>query len=479
MSSNSPPSPPTEENPLLKKPKPDKINLVKLLFKTTIPEKYPDTYLFEPHMVTNDGKETTASRNNSDYDTDWRTGLISSSNASQVKLASFLKLFVRVPSNVRLKKDIVKLEDFAPLNKKTDKKKLISYFFDDDLYEKMIKKYKEKSAVKNNHEDNIDFEKETDIVLDNLKIILKYVLFPNDSILYLEGKTYKLQALDISMSQIKYPPFNGLKNIEGYIDDNPIYEGRLEGEDVVYENKDDKDVQKEEYEEYVKQEKERIEELTKEVKVFEQDQRMRMPSYYHHPIQIPIQQHGGEGPITTSPPDSDGTKKKNKKKASKQKVIKEKGPKLNREQILFNYYPNPNDYKKRSRDQIKLQNEKFVQKIKELYEIGQVTILLNIFEVSPEGSDSNKDYNCNYHFSYAKTLLQKLLPKYNFEEIKKGKNRVKRLKFIKAAEIEDKNQKKKDAEDETNKQPEINFRGGQTLKRCKKLRKKTLRKRLR
>lgn len=437
------------------KPVQKKLNLVKVLLKIADEEKFPDIYLFEPFIVTNEGKTT----NNSERDEfDYFRRHSSSSDSSQVKLSTFLKLFVRVPDDIRLTKDIAKIDDYPAFKKKTDRKKLISYFFDDDLFDKMIEKFKTKNIAKiQSITKALTGIEKHKLIFDNFKIILKYVLFPSGSAVYLQGKKYKLQSVDVTMSQIKYPPINSLRNIEGYLEESPMYEGRLTDNEVTdYVDKDDSEVNVEEYNKYKKDENEHYEKITENVRLQKEKGEL---DYRHH-------YYGGGGGgkmiggIPTVVPEP--VKKEPVKKEAKEA----KKPERSRTELLLGALFEK-DYKTRNRDNTKLANEKFVRKINSLYTISQITVLLNIFESTPENENDStlKGLNCKYHFTVAKQLLQKIMPqKFQFDEITKKKNRVKRFKFIKVREETKEGKEGNEVKEER----EESYYGGRRITKTKK-----------
>ena len=443
-----------------------KLNLVKILIKIPDEEKYNDLFLFEPFILTNEGKEGSSKSSYDNDDDYYYRRHSSSSDTSQVKLSTFLKLFVRVPDDVRLTKDIAKIDDNPSMKKKTDRKKLISYFFDDDLFDKMIEKYKTKNLgrARQNQQPisktpGLDKYK---LIFDNFKIILTYVLFPNSCDVFLDGKKYKLQGVEVVMTQIRYPPINSLRNIEGYLEESPQYEGRLTDTEVSdYVDKDDKDVDVEEYKKYRLEENEQLDILKQNKEKGKKDE----DDYYRW--------RGGSSMVgglkgdTATPKPEVGTKVEGKKDETGKKK-----PELSRERLLLETLFEK-DYKKKNRDSIKLANEQFVRKINNLYAISQITILLTLFESTDEKGNSliTKGLNCNYHFAVARQLLLKIMPPLHHEdEITKKKNRVKRFKFIKYKEPIKKEEEKK-TEGETHHGGRRRFRTTKTKKQKSKTRK--------
>jgi hypothetical protein len=421
-----------------------------VILKIADDEKFPDMYLFEPFLVTNEGKANTNTNMQND-DFDYYRRQTSSADSSQVKLSTFLKLFVRVPDDIRLTKEIAKIDDYPAFQKKTDRKKLISYFFDDDLFDKMIEKFKMKNIAKLQSISKQTGIEKHKVIFDNFKIILKYVLFPNGCPVYIQGKIYKLQAVDITMSQIKYPPINSLRNIEGYLEESPMYEGRLTDTEVTdYVDKDDLEVDVEEYNKYRKEEGDHFKTISENVKL--QKERGEL-GYYG----------GGSKRMIGGIVEASKEETTNKKNEAKP-------PARSRTELLLGALFEK-DYKTKNRDSIKMANEKFVRKINSLYNISQITILLNIFESTDDNANStgSNGINCKYHFAVARQLIQKIWPKkFQFDEISKKKNRIKRFKFIKVKEAVEKKEGEKEKEKEL--EGEGVLEGGNKM-RTKRLRK--------
>jgi hypothetical protein len=478
----------------------NKPNVVKIIFKTTLP-KYSDLYLFEPHMITNNdevGKKDNLYNRYDEYYSNFGDSLTS----SEKKIMDMLKCFVFVPYNIKLTKEIVNIDDssFGITSEKKDRKKIFSYFLNQELFDKTISKFQKKFAMfasTSSSTKKVDVDK---IVLDNIKILLKYLLFPTGSVMYLEGKKFKVHGFEIQKYRIHYPIVNPFKSIQGYEEENILYDAQILDQDTTYnddeyddkhieDNLDEFDAYKQEYEAIQKDIKDQVGE----------DYRYKRYDFSRHEKKEEKSDDVGETENPIPVDDTDEEKNEEQTDLSKSSVtlkrrnrnmktrqvkffggrkFKRKLKKNKKNKRSFNYRGgagetgttsssttekvkktktkrvlpprkklkyNQLDYNHQKRVRVMYENGIVVRKIMQVRCIHQVVVVLNLFEISNEKMESGKGFNCDYHAFMFDNLLNELIPKEE-DEIIQTRKRIKRLKFVKFEEPVNEEEIKKENE---------------------------------
>jgi hypothetical protein len=438
-----------------------KRNVFQITFQTSIPGLEGNIYLFQPFMLTNEQVTSGWANERNSYDSYYSAA---NANTYRSKFKRLLASYVRIPDNIKLTKDVAKVDDDANTGKKTERKKMLNYWFDDELFDKMLNKYRSvlSNVFVSNKNKTADSQDDKQLLLQNFKTVLKYVLFVKGQTMFLNGKQYQIYDYTI---ELKDPTLalesNSFQNIEGYIDDNFLTDNKLflgdEDEDVENENETaNKGEEKPPGDgdndsnsinlgftsanattqstakavtpletSILKRNPIDISSPSKTVRFMDAGRKKKKRRTQKHKRKKRVGGNPGGNPTSTSPVVSAPTAAAPSTTTTPAKTA---ATGASRGFEILNYLAQA-EAKKKSLKEMRELNRSMNEEIKKRYNIYKVHIILQLYEI--EKSVKSKQ-TCEYHWFVTNQILSQLITDKN--EIKRSKEKIRLMPFKKADE---------------------------------------------